>query len=107
MTRWGVKLDPVASSDRYIEHLGRGHFLINGAERLIKQLTGRYQLALITNGISTVQRPRLAASPLANSFDPVVISDEIGTAKPDPRYFDHAFKQMGQARERRGVGYWR
>ncbi|MCB0012009.1 MAG: YjjG family noncanonical pyrimidine nucleotidase [Anaerolineales bacterium] len=92
---FGLEGDPLATSDQYIAFLGQGHYLLDGAEALIAGVTGRYDLALITNGISHVQRPRLAASPLANSFNPVVISDEIGVAKPDPAYFDYAFGQMG------------
>ena len=92
---FGLDGDPLGTSDRYIAFLGQGHYLLDGAEALIAAVTGRYDLALITNGISHVQRPRLAASPLANSFNPVVISDEIGVAKPDSAYFDHAFSRMG------------
>lgn len=90
----GVDFDPVSTSELYIEYLSQGHYLLAGAQHLIEQVSARYQLALITNGISQVQRPRLAASPFANRFDPVVISDEIGSAKPDPAYFDYAFGQM-------------
>ena len=52
-------------------------------------------LAIITNGLSAVQRPRFAASSIGHLFDPVIISDELDVAKPDPAIFDAAFERMG------------
>ncbi len=85
-----------AFSDRYLQFLGEGTDLIEGAEALVEWLNGRFQLALITNGLKDVQRPRLARSSIGHYFNPVIISDEVGVAKPNCRIFDIAFEQMGQ-----------
>ncbi|MBU0596271.1 HAD-IA family hydrolase, partial [Candidatus Bipolaricaulota bacterium] len=69
--------------------------LIEGAERLVSSLAGRARLALITNGFAAVQRSRFARSTLTPFFEAVVISEEVGAAKPDPAIFDEAFRQMG------------
>lgn len=42
-------------------------------------------MALITNGLSRIQRSRLATSPLTPMLSAVIISEEAGVAKPDPR----------------------
>jgi FMN phosphatase YigB (HAD superfamily) len=52
-------------------------------------------LALITNGIKEVQRPRFVQSALKDYFTVLIISEEVGTAKPDPAIFEAAFVQMG------------
>jgi 2-haloacid dehalogenase len=61
---------------------------------LIADLHGRYHLTLITNGLADVQYPRLQKSGLATYFDTIIVSDEIGVAKPDPAIFDHTFERL-------------
>jgi FMN phosphatase YigB (HAD superfamily) len=54
---------------------------------------------LITNGLKEVQRPRLARSAISGYFADIVISEEVGAAKPDARIFDAAFQRMGHPRK--------
>jgi 2-haloacid dehalogenase len=91
----GIQGEPEPFSEAYLRHLANCGDLIEGAESLIQQLSQSYRLALITNGLADVQRPRLASSPLQPYFETITISDEIGVAKPDPAIFDVAFGQMG------------
>ncbi len=93
--RFGLELDAVAFGSRYLAHLAQCADLIDGAESVVRSLHGRAGLLLLTNGISEVQRSRLAASPLHGLFDHVVISGDVGAAKPDPRMFDVAFECAG------------
>ncbi len=92
----GFQADPAAFSDVYLGNLATFPDLIDGAAELVPCLSRTHQLALITNGLSDVQRPRLAASPIGDCFTAVTISDEIGVAKPDTGIFDAAFAVMGQ-----------
>lgn len=87
--------DPQAVSPVYLRFLGQGAFLLPGAEELITALRPLCRLALVTNGLSDVQRPRLAASSLVGRFDGLFISEEIGFAKPSPAYFDFVFTALG------------
>ncbi|MCA9969093.1 MAG: YjjG family noncanonical pyrimidine nucleotidase, partial [Anaerolineales bacterium] len=91
----GIAADPTTFSHAYLGHLARGAFLVAGAVELLQALNGRFHLALITNGLSEVQRPRLAASPLRDAFGPIIVSEEVGAAKPHPAIFDAAFAAMG------------
>ena len=86
-----VGFDPGAFSDHYLKQLALGTDLIPGAEELIRSLEGKFELLLITNGLSRVQRPRIAHSALASFFSDVIISEEVGCAKPDPKIFDRVF----------------
>ncbi len=90
----GIGCDPEVFSTRYLLHLADGTDLIEGAEEVIKWLHGKVGLVLITNGIAEVQRPRFASSGLCGYFADIVISEEAGAAKPDPRIFDAAFQAM-------------
>lgn len=91
----GVELSPEAFSPRYLENLAQGTALIDGAEEVVRALHGRVALLLITNGLRDVQRPRFARSALNGYFAGLVISEEVGAAKPSSRIFDVAFEQMG------------
>jgi len=91
----GVDHDAEAFADRYLEHVGQGTDLIEGAEHVISDLANRVHLALITNGFAAVQKSRFARSPLTRLFETIVISEEVGATKPDPAIFDEAFRRMG------------
>jgi putative hydrolase of the HAD superfamily len=53
------------------------------------------RLAAVTNAASRHQRAKLAALDLEAAFDAVVISDEVGAAKPDPAIFHAACAALG------------
>jgi 2-haloacid dehalogenase len=90
-----LSLDPAAFSVVYLRQLSHQAHLVNGALELLEALRPRHRFAIITNGLSDVQRPRLAASPLAPLIEHVLISEELGVAKPDPAYFDIALERLG------------
>lgn len=96
----GVTGDAEVFSERYLRILGRQAGLLDGAESVVRTLAGRARLLLLTNGIAEVQRPRFAAAPIRDWIAEVVISGEVGAAKPDPAIFDHALERAGRpARE--------
>lgn len=94
----GLDLDLEPFSSAYLRNLALGVDLVDGAEELLRALHGCIGLALITNGLQDVQRPRLERSTIGGYFDVVVISEEVGAAKPDPAIFDVALARMGQPR---------
>jgi YjjG family noncanonical pyrimidine nucleotidase len=92
--------DPESFSQTYLENLSMGTYLIDGAEEVLVKLRPHFGLAIITNGLKDVQRPRFARSPIGNYFDVLVISEEVGAAKPDPAIFDVAFELIGRPSRR-------
>lgn len=54
----------------------------------------RIPLVLITNGAADTQREKLRALGIEEWFDAVVISGEVGIAKPDPAVFSLAVKGL-------------
>ena len=92
----GIECDVEQFSKRYLARLGERADLTGGAEELLRGLYGQVGMVLITNGLQNVQRSRLAHSTISSYLTGVVISEEVGAAKPDPRIFDAAFEQMGR-----------
>lgn len=91
----GVSADADGFSGRYLENLSEGAYLIPGALETVSMLSGLCRLALITNGLKEVQRRRFSKTELTANFPVIIISDEVGAAKPDRRIFDIAFGMMG------------
>lgn len=90
-----IDADSEALAVAYLAGLGRNGGLLPGARSLLDQLGDSHQLALVSNGYSEVQRARLENFDLGDYFDAVVISSEIGVAKPDTRFFDETLRQLG------------
>ena len=99
-TAIGLRGDPVRFSSQYLACLAERADLLDGAEALVRALYGQINMLVITNGLAEVQRHRFARSGLQPYIADIVISDEVGASKPDPRIFDVAFTRMGNpARE--------
>jgi 2-haloacid dehalogenase len=62
----GVELDSELFSARYLQNLSEGTYLMDGAEEVVQTLYGKVGLALITNGLADVQRPRFARSTIGH-----------------------------------------
>jgi 2-haloacid dehalogenase len=91
-----LNADPQAVSPLYLRNLALGADLLDGALEVISALKGHYHMALVTNGLKDVQRPRLGNSALANYFERVFISEELGAVKPTREYFEIVFENIGQ-----------
>jgi 2-haloacid dehalogenase len=90
----GSPSDPSVFSTRYMNNLARQTDLIDGALATVDRLSRQARLLLITNGLKDIQRPRFAASAIRGYFVGMVVSEEVGTAKPEGRIFEEAFAQM-------------
>ena len=86
--------DPERVADRFAELLGRQAIPFPHAEEVVKALSERMPVTLLTNGITVIQRARLARTPIRQWLDDVVISQDVGAAKPDPRIFEIALKGL-------------
>lgn len=96
LERLELNLDPFIFNQLYLKRLSEGQFLLEGALELIQDLARHCKMVIITNGLKEVQRPRLSTSLLMPYFEGLIISDELGVAKPNPAIFDAAFDLLGQ-----------
>ena len=60
----------------------------------MKQLADQYHLSIVTNGIADVQHPRLEKSSLLTYIKAVFVSEEVGSQKPEPSFFEHIFDKL-------------
>jgi HAD superfamily hydrolase (TIGR01549 family) len=74
--------------------LGANGELYPGAKQVLERIAPVAALGLVTNGLSAVQRARIDRLELAQYFQAIVISAEVGTSKPGTEIFDLAFDQL-------------
>jgi putative hydrolase of the HAD superfamily/5'-nucleotidase len=74
---------------------------LDGAVSLLEALKGKVKLGIITNGFTELQQERLQRTGLKHHFEFIVISEEIGIAKPHAGIFDHACSLMGNPERER------
>ena len=65
-----------------------------GALELVRDLSEKYLLYIVTNGNAVSQRTRLEHSGLLPYVKDVFVSEDAGAAKPDSRYFDYVFSRI-------------
>ena len=82
-------------SRQYLVNLSECTDLIDDAPEMLKKIPAEIELYLITNGLKSVQRPRISASTIKPYFKDIIISEEVGSAKPAAEIFDKTFKIMG------------
>lgn len=61
---------------------------------LLRSLRGKYQTGLISNAWSDV-REYMTREKMMDAFDHIIISAEVGVAKPDPKIFQLALEKAG------------
>ncbi len=87
-------------SAAYLECLANCSELVEDAEAVLRALHQKYRIAILTNGLTVVQRGRLSRSVIRHQVSDIIISEEIGAAKPATEFFDTAFARLGQPSKR-------
>ena len=95
-SEYNLDLDVTDFSEQYLQHLSNGSMLLQGASETISLLYPDHKMMIVTNGIGGVQRPRFDNSKIKDFFENIIISEEIGVAKPAVQFFDIAFNAMGK-----------
>lgn len=90
----GQSADPTIFSLHYLDELAKCQFLLDHVEQTLNVLSKHCEMAIITNGLERVQKPRLANSSIHQHFGALVISEQLGVAKPDPEIFAHTCDLM-------------
>lgn len=80
---------------KFIEQLVENSKLIENTDTYLEKLYGKVNMAIITNGMKEVQRPRFEKCKHKSKFEQIFISGEIGKSKPNKEYFDHVYKATG------------
>lgn len=82
-------------SSVYIEQLAICSELMEEAAEVLQALHKQSCFAIVTNGLQAVQRSRLAHSAIKDYISELIISEEVGSAKPNAAFFETASAQTG------------
>lgn len=82
--------DPKAMANEYAHQLSMSMDYFEGVEETLFALKKEYQIDLITNGILSIQTPRIQNSSLKDCLDHIFISEQMGYSKPNIEYFKTA-----------------
>jgi putative hydrolase of the HAD superfamily len=85
-----IKKDVDASifSESFMNNLEHASFLFEDALELVEKISKTHRLIMVTNGLTRVQRTRIRKSVIAKYFETIIVSEDIGYAKPDPLIFE-------------------
>lgn len=81
--------------DYYLECYQQYWCWVKGAEEVYQKIRQHYPVGLLTNGFSETQKLKFAKMGLDESATHVVISEDVGALKPDPKVFQHATDLVG------------
>lgn len=70
------------------------HEVFEDVGESLTSLQQNHSMVVVTNGAACLQREKLAASGLVGYFDAVVVSEDLGMAKPESGVFEHALSMI-------------
>lgn len=73
--------------------------LFEGSEKVLAYLQKKYTLHIISNGFKETTLTKMRVSNLNPFFKNVIISEEVGVNKPDPRVFAYALEKAGATKD--------
>ncbi|MFD1383814.1 pyrimidine 5'-nucleotidase [Rhodanobacter aciditrophus] len=95
---WADKLsvEPSVLNEQFLDSMALLCEPLPGALGLIDYLKSKQKsLSIITNGFTALQERRLQKTGLRDAFDHIVISEQIGYAKPHSKVFEHTMAKHG------------
>ncbi len=87
-------IDPFEFNAQYLQNLIELSEAYEGAIEFLEKLKPRHTMSVITNGLKEVQRPRINKLQMSHIFDSIIVSDEIGVAKPDIKFFEYSYNTI-------------
>lgn len=87
----GKQVDGKQANSLYQESLSSQTWLIPHAKEVCLELSKHHTLSIVTNGVGTTQKRRFSTSEIFPYFSHILISEDIGVAKPNKEFFDEAF----------------
>ena len=90
-----IDAEGAAFEDEFREELEINPIWMEGAEALLQKLRPDHEIYIVTNGVASTQRKRIALTCLDRYVDEFFISEEIGAQKPQKAFFDHVLSRIG------------
>ncbi len=91
-----LKVSTQTLNSAFLEAMADICTALPGAKELLASLHGKVKMGIITNGFTELQEIRLKRTGFTEYFDSLIISEQVGIAKPHPGIFEHALASIGQ-----------
>lgn len=88
--------DPLTLNHELMQEMALVSKPLENTLETLKALSGKVKMGIITNGFKSLQQKRLDNTDTAGFFEIVVVSEDVGVAKPDPAIFEFAFGLIPQ-----------
>lgn len=92
---YSAQADPDETAEMYAVALSQQGCLIDGALDVVREIAAARPVAIVTNGIARIQHGRMDRTELKHLVSALIISEEVGCAKPDPRMIEAALDALG------------
>ena len=69
---------------------------IAGVMATLEKLSQYAKIGIVTNGFTALQKKRLAKTQIAPFIDLLVISEQVGAAKPETKIFEYVYNAMNK-----------
>lgn len=96
-------LDAPRMAKEFADSLGRQSVPIEGAVEAVERWSRLMPVIIVTNGIAYVQHGRMDGSEIRHFISGMIISEEIGAAKPDPKMIFAGMEMAGVSDRRRAL----
>ncbi|MDG6881191.1 Pyrimidine 5'-nucleotidase YjjG [Phocoenobacter uteri] len=87
--------DPLDLNNQLMDAMAKVSQPLNNVKEMLNHFYGKVKMGIITNGFVQMQDARLINTETKSFFDLLVVSEEVGVAKPDIKVFDYALAKMG------------
>ncbi|RUO72271.1 noncanonical pyrimidine nucleotidase, YjjG family [Pseudidiomarina sediminum] len=93
---WAARLEvaPLELNAAFIDTMAQVCQPLEGARALLERVAQQGKVGIVTNGFTALQHTRLEQTGFTDLIDLIVISEQVGVAKPDPKIFAHALAEM-------------
>lgn len=91
---YDLDLDPEMLAARYVETEVAATRLHPRVRRLVTAVSARHPTGILTNGDGRMQRRKIDEHDLGEHLDAVLVSNEVGSRKPDRDIFEQAKRRL-------------
>lgn len=89
-----IDIDGMQANLSYQESLATQTWLVPHAKEICMELSKNHILSIVTNGVGITQKKRFLLSEVRPYFTNILISEDVGVAKPNKKFFDEVLKTI-------------
>lgn len=101
--KYGRIVDSEAMEKHYRSYLDQGHKLLGNSQLVLAELADKFDLYVVTNGVSKTQYRRLSDAKLMPYFQDIFVSEDTGYQKPMKEFFTYVFDRIPNFEQQKTV----